>query len=54
MPIKWTKADYLWFLLSLFGIVLVIKGVFVLGEAKDLMVDITRYNPKSFGVENYE
>jgi hypothetical protein len=49
--IKWTKVDYLWALLGLIGIIMVTKGAFVLEDARVLMIDPTRYEPKAFGVE---
>lgn len=35
--IKWTKVDYLWAMLGFVGLVLVVKGVFVLADASNLM-----------------
>lgn len=48
--LKWTKADYLWGLLGMIGIVLVVKGAIVVGDARKMMQDPSNFKPSDFGV----
>jgi len=52
--IKWTKVDYLWSFLGAIGIILVVKGVFVLADAKREMQNPSRYNPAHYGCKTLE
>jgi hypothetical protein len=43
--------DYLWALIGIVGIIIVVKGVFVLEDARVMMKNPARYEPESFGVK---
>lgn len=41
-------------MLSFVGVIIVVKGVFVLEDARVMMTDPTRYKPEAFGVKSQE
>ena len=43
--------DYLWALIGIVGFIFVVYGVFVLEDARVMMIDPTRYEPSAFGVK---